>query len=408
MIRDKAKMNALFRILLLTLAGSFVYAMYSGIRGNYGIMLRSIIDHSGISFASVSFILAVGQLIYGLVQPAFGILAAKYGSAVAFVSGMILTVTGLFFVPYCKSPASLMLCLGIVLPAGTGAVSYGLVIGTVTPGLPPGTAPTISGVVNASSGIGNTVLSPVIDRLIRIGGLPHSMRMLTIPTFLTLPVALLMIRSRKSTRQVEAAENSASPASTTKISAREMLAPALRNKTYLRLMAGFFTCGFHMALITNHLPTQIRSFGFSSEATAYAFSIYGIITMVSSIASGNLCGRFKMKTVLGCFYGLRPLTILAFLLVPKTLFTVTLFTALFGISGAATVPPVSGLVRKVFGITSLATLYGFVFFIHQIGGFFGAWLGGLCYNLTGSYTGIWMVAAVFGAFASIISFAVED
>ena len=163
-----------------------------------------------------------------------------------------------------------------------------------------------------------------------------------------------------------------------------------------------------MALITNHLPTQIQSFGFSSEIAAYAFSVYGIVTVIGSVLSGSLCGKLKMKNVLGFYYGLRPITIFLFIILPKSVFTVTLFTALFGFSGAATVPPVSGIIGKAFSARNLATLYGFVFFVHQIGGFFGALLGGVCFDVTGSYTGIWIVSIVFSTIASIFSFIIKE
>ena len=163
-----------------------------------------------------------------------------------------------------------------------------------------------------------------------------------------------------------------------------------------------------MALITNHLPTQFTSYGFSSDSAAYAFSIYGVATIIGSILSGNLCGKLKMKNVLGSFYGLRPIIILIFLLSPKTMATITIFTAFLGFTGASTVPPVSGLVSKTFGTINLATLFGFAFFIHQIGGFFGAWLGGICFNSTGSYNLIWTADIVLSAMAAIVSFMIKD
>lgn len=396
---ENYRINNIFRVILLTLAGCFIYAMHSGIRTNYGIMLGSIVFGTGLSFSSVSLVLAVGQLVFGLVQPAFGILAAKRGNIYAVISGVVLSVAGMLLIPQCKSVFSLMICLGIILPAGSGAISYGIIIGTITPQIPSKMVSAVSGIVNASSGVGNTILSPVINALIRTGGLMHCMLTLTIPIILTWPVSLLMGKRGEKPDKKEASE---------KISIKQMLQKATRSRTYIFLTLGFFTCGFHMALITNHLPTHIQSLGFSPEAAAYAFSIYGITTIIGSVLSGGLCSKLKMKNVLGFYYGLRPVTILTFLLVPKTIFTVTLFTALFGVSGAATVPPVSGIIGREFGARSLAALFGIVFFMHQVGGFFGAWLGGICFEITGSYTVIWSVAALLGAFAAVVSFAIRD
>lgn len=402
------KINIFFRVALLTLAGSFIYAMYSGVRNNYGIMLNSIVESSGISFSSVSFVLAIGQFIFGLVQPAFGILAAKKGNWIVFISGVTLTVAGMLLTPMCRSIIPLIICLGIILPAGTGAISYGIIVGIITAKIPSESAPAVLGVINASSGIGNTILSPVINTLIRTGGLMHGMIVLTVPVLLTLPTAFLMGKKDKA-QTVEAKEiKQERLPDNEKMSISAMFGKAIKDRTYIFLMIGFLTCGFHMALITNHLPTQIQSFGFSSQATAYAFSIYGITTIIGSVLSGSECNKLKMKNVLGFFYGLRPITIMLFLVLPKTLFSVTFFTALFGFSGAATVPPVSGIINRAYGAKSIAILYGIVFVMHQIGGFFGAWLGGICFDATGSYVIIWTASAIFGLIASSVSFAIHE
>ena len=416
---DQQNTRTILRVALLTLAASFIYAMYAGIRNNYGIMLNSIVDSAGLSFTSVSFVLAVGQLIFGMVQPAFGVLSAKRGNIYAFVSGVVLTIAGMLLTPLCKSSVSLMICLGIILPAGTGAISYGLLMGSITPRIPPKTVAFVSGIVNASSGISNIVLSPVINSLIKTGGLMYSMLVLTIPMALTLPISLSLRKKSEmkgprqpqpqpqTQPQVQSESQPQPQPQTAKIGIKSQFQKAMKSRSYLFLMIGFFTCGFHMALITNHLPTQIKSFGFSSEIAAYAFSCYGIVTILGSILSGSLCGKLKMKNVLGFYYGLRPITILLFLILPKTVFTVTFFTALLGFSGASTVPPVSGIIGKLFGAGSLATLYGLVFLVHQVGGFFGAFLGGICFDATGSYAGIWVVSIVFSTAASAISFAID-
>lgn len=402
--QDKNNINIIFRIILLTAAGSFVYAVHSGIRNNYGIMINSIVDNAGLSFSAVSFVLAIGQLMFGLVQPIFGVIAAKKGNKYPFIFGAVLVIMGLLLTPLCKSIFSLMLCLGIILPSGSGAISYGIIIGTVSPKIPAKYISTVSGIINASSGIGNTLMSPVINHLISSGGLRHGMLSLTIPIAISLPISFLMDKKKNVIQEnlnQRQKENSS-------INIKNLLKKAFKHQGYIYLLIGFFTCGFHMAIITNHLPTEIRSFGHSPESSAYAFSIYGITTIIGSILSGTLCNRFKMKNVLGFFYSMRPITILLFLIFPKTILNMTIFTALFGFSGAATVPPVSGVIGKFFGPDSIATLFGLVFFCHQIGGFFGAWFGGICFDLTNSYLTIWTVSFVFSIIAAVVSFAIKE
>ena len=405
---SKSQFKMAFGVVLLTLAGIFFVTMSSGIRNHYGIMLNSLIGHTGVPLTSVSLIFAVGQLVYGLVQPLFGILAAKKGSKYALVSGVFITAAGLILTPFSTSMLSLMLCLGIILPTGVGVLSYGIIIGAIAPKIPSKMILTISGIVNASIGLGNLIMSPIINSLIMSGGLKYGMHCLSIPVLIMLPLAFFVGKNVKTctSRPVEA--QTESPDAMMPLYVRNLFKEALKSKTYQYLMIGFFTCGFHMALVFNHLPAQFEAHGFSSQSAAYAFSIFGVTTIIGSILSGSLCNKLKIKNVLGFFYGLRPLTILFFMIMPKTVVTLTVFTAVLGFSGASTVPAVSGIINKKFGAASIAMLYGLVFVVHQIGGFSSAWLGGLCFNMTGSYTAIWIASLVLSTTASTVSFAIGE
>ena len=183
---------------------------------------------------------------------------------------------------------------------------------------------------------------------------------------------------------------------------------ALKDKTYILLMAGFFTCGFHMALIMNHLPKQFIFYGITSKESSYAFALYGIITIIGSVISGSLCGKYKMKNVLGSFYGARVIIIILFLILPKTIFIIFGFSFLLGFIGMSTVPPVSGIINLKYGAKSIATLYGIVFFIHQIGAFLGAYLGGVLFERFLSYNPIWIINMILCIFASTVSFMIKD
>jgi predicted MFS family arabinose efflux permease len=398
----KNKKNNLLTVILLTMAACLIYAISAGIRSNYGIMLGAISENSGISYSAVSFVLAVGQLVFGVMQPVFGIVALKRSNLFVLGCGVALMAVGLLMLPFCRSIWMLLLFLGLVLPSGTGALSFGIIMGAVTPKLTASSASTVSGFVNASSGIGNTVLSPVIQALIASGGLIGAMLFLSVPTLILLPVSLWLCKSK-------AGQTGAAPLRKAESQPlRTLFSEALRNRTYWFLLVGFFTCGFHMAIIETHLYTQITTYGLSQRMAAYAFSIYGIAAIIGSILSGVICGRVQMRRVLGSLYGARCAIILIFLLVPKNLVTVCIFTALLGLTGSATVPPTSGLVSRTFGAAKLATLFGFVFFSHQIGSFFSAWLGGVSITVTGDYTFIWYTSAALCILASVVSFRIKE
>ena len=407
--------SAAFTVVLLAASACLICAMSDGIKNNYGIMLSAIIENSGMTYASVSLVLAVGQLLYGLFQPIFGVLAQKRGARTTLLIGVCMMLAGLLLLPQCRSAWSLMLCLGILLPAGTGATSYGILIGAVTPRIPAGTVSLVSGIVNASSGVGNAVLSPVIQALLAGGGILAAMLVLSVPTALMIPLCLFVSRKSESSAEGKDAE-SENAAKTAKAPSGQGLferilspfADAFQNRTYRLLMIGFFTCGFHMALISNHLPSQITTYGISEAVSSYVFSIYGIMTMAGSVLSGWLIGTRSMKNVLGTYYGLRSVITVVFLVFPKTLPVVVVYAILLGMTGAATVPPVSGLIGRQFGAQRVGSLYGFVFFIHSIGGFLGAWLGGVCADVFGGYVQIWVIDIILSAAAAAASWSIRE
>ena len=393
--------NQMGLTIVLTLAASFIYAISGGIRNNYGIMFDAIIENTGLSYSYISLVLAFGQLFYGAIQPFCGILAEKKGNAFALIFGVCFILIGLIWLPHCKSPASLMLCLGFFLSSGTGIVSYGLLIGSVAPKIPARYVSTISGIINASVGIGNAALSPIIQFLLAKGGIAFTMLILLAPTLSLIPICLFVGGNKNIDIKIKERTSERN-------SIKDILVKAFKDRTYILLTIGFFTCGFHMALIMNHLPKQFIFYGFSSQISSYAFALYGIITIIGSIISGSLCDKFRMKNVLGSFYGARVIIIVLFLILPKTISVIFAFAFLLGFTGMSTVPPVSGIINLKFGAKYIATLYGFVFFIHQIGAFFGAYLGGVLFERFSSYNPIWTINMFFCALASIVSFMIKD
>ena len=187
-----------------------------------------------------------------------------------------------------------------------------------------------------------------------------------------------------------------------------MFADAFRNKSYLFLMIGFFTCGFHMAIIETHLFSQFVSYGLSKETAAYLFSCYGIAVITGSIISGILGSKFPMKNVLGSIYASRVIIVILLLTLPKTVFSMAFVAILLGLTAVSTVPPTSGLVGKLFGNAKMATLFGMVFVSHQIGSFFSSWLGGICVQITKNYSLIWIVSIFLSVIAATVSFAIKD
>lgn len=392
------KRNNRLTILFIAIAASLIYAINGGIRTNYGIMLGGIAENSGLAYDTVSFVVAVAQLMFGVMQPIFGFLALKKSNGFVLCLGTILVAAGLVMTPVCTNVWSLTLFFGLVMPAGFGALSFGIIMGAVTPALGQKTAAAVSGVVSASSGMGSVVLSPVINLMLENFGLWGCMIALTIPTVCLFPVSVWLSRARETDIEEKAGE----------ITIGQMLKTAFSTKSYYLLLFAFFTCGFHMAIIETHLFSNMTSAGIPDSTASYLFSFYGITTMIGSVITGALGSRFQMKLIAGITFTSRLFIIGGFLILPKTVFTFAAFSLLLGLTGAATVPPVSGMTGKLFGVSALGTLFGILFVAHQLGSFFSSWLGGISITATGSYTTIWLVSGTLALLAGCACFLVKE
>ena len=389
-------------VILIYVAGCLIYAASGAVRTNYGIMRGAISDVTGVSYGDMSLILAFAQLFYGLLQPVFGVLALKKSNTFVLCLGALLMITGLVCTPISSGFFMVLLFLGAILPIGTAALCFGMVMGTISPALPKKYAATVSGFLSAANGIASSVMAPVIQQLIAAHGIRVTMWILCIPTALVIPLAVWL--ARKSVSHVVEPES----LSHEDTSIKTLFSEGIRNREYRHAALAFFTCGFHMTIIETHLYTQITGYGFAEDIAAYGFTLYGVFTIAGSIVVGALCSRFRNKTVLGCLYGARPIMILLFLLLPKSVFTVYAFMILLGFTGNATVPPTSGIIRREFRPEKFATLYGLCMVAHQIGGFFSSWVGGLLVEATGGYAAIWLICAALAAGASVLAFTVHE
>jgi predicted MFS family arabinose efflux permease len=183
---------------------------------------------------------------------------------------------------------------------------------------------------------------------------------------------------------------------------------ALRDRSYLCLHAGFFTCGFHIAFLVTHLPGEVGLCGLPASVSAAALALIGLFNIAGSLSAGMLASRFRMKYLLAAMYGSRAVIILIYLAAPKTAWTFYLFAAALGFTWLATVPPTAGLVGKLFGVRYLATLFGLTLLSHQIGGFFGAWLGGLSFVTYGNYNWMWYADIALALAAALVNLPIRE
>lgn len=386
--------------LLLIAAGCILYMVSGGIRSNFGIIVQALADRTGVSYADVSFAVAVGQLMYGATQPVFGIVALKKSNGFVLALGTLLMAAGLLLTTLAHSTVLLVFTVGLLFFTGTGAVCFGIIMGTISPVLGERRASAASGILNASSGIGASLLSPLMQALQASLGVEKLLMILSVPVFVLLPICLWMAKVSSS-----ASPHREDPGTTDILGT---LKQALADPDYRKLLIGFSTCGFHMCIIQTHIYSQIVSYGIAESTASLAYTVFGLTGMAGSVLCGFLCQRLPIKNVLGSLYGIRAIVVAVFmLLLPKTVFTIFLFITVLGITGDATVTPTSEIVSKRFGPESLGFLFGITFVGHQIGGFISSWLGGIFITQSGNYQTIWMLDIVLCAIAAAASYSIR-
>ncbi len=385
----------------LVATACLVLAITFGTTATRGLFLSPINTATGLGIATISFAAAVAQLMWGAWQPVSGALADRYGPAIVIFVGGLLLALGCALVPSTTSALGLVFSIGIVTTAGTGAGSMSVLMGAVGQRLPPEKRGLATGIVNAGGSTGQLVLAPIVAMGIATYGWVTAMYGLALLALATLPLALVFKRPKGS-----AATGAAGAAGAPNL--RAALREATGSASYWYLMAGFFVCGFHIAFLMTHMPGVIALCGLSPSLAGTSFAIIGLFNIVGSILAGLAAQRWSMKYMLALLYASRGIGVMYFLIAPKTELTVVIFSVWMGVTFLATVPPTAGLVGKLFGTRYLATLFGVTLSAHQIGGFFGAWFGGLAFAATGSYDWMWYADIALAVFAALINLPIRE
>lgn len=380
-------------VVLFGLVACMLYGVGAGIRSDIGIFLRPLAEHCHVSYADTSFCIAVMQIVFGVAQPLLGIVASRRSNRFVLLLGSLLIAASMGGMLLSRSFPALLLWLGVVFGAGAGAIAFGLVLTSAIHFVGKQNAMIIAGMLNAAAGMVGFVLSPLSQALLNAGGLTMALSVLAAMALALIPISVVV--TSRDPRPTAAGREATPPLPFRK---------ALSNKTYLLLIAGFSTCGFHMVIIESHLFSQYCSYGIAPTDVSWAFSIYGIATIAGALLSGYLCTRMSKGLLLGIYYGFRAVWVVVFLLLmPKTMLSACIFSTGLGLTGDATVSPTSGLVSDNFPLAQVATLVGLLFLCHQIGAFLSAWLGGILFEATGGYTAVWLIDVGLCTFASAMS-----
>jgi MFS family permease len=397
--------------LVLTAAAILMVTM--GIRQTTGLYLSPINTTTGLGIATLSFAMAVGQLCWGLSQPVAGALADRFGAERVIVGGGLVMAAGLALTALSRSELGFVLTLGVLAAAGAGAGSLSILLGASAQRLPPEKRPVAAGAINAGGSFGQFVFAPINQALISTVGWINGMWVMAVMALLTLPLAGLLGRG-KARAPAAAGAAPASPSTPTAAAAppgpgmREQMRIAFADRSYWWLHAGFFTCGFHIAFLVTHLPGEVALCGQTATVAATSIALIGLANIAGSLTAGALGNVMRMKMLLFWTYFARAAAILVYLAAPKTPATFYIFALVLGFTWLSTVPPTAGLVGKLFGVRYLATLFGFTMLSHQIGAFFGAWLGGLALSRFGDYTWMWWADAALALGAALINLPIRE
>ena len=385
-------------LVLLAAAGTFALTM--GTRQTMGLFLSPMNTSTGLGVGSISlaFAFAFGQLWWGLTQPFAGAVADRVGTGRVLVAGVVLVALGTFITPFMTSTAGLIFSIGVLAAGGAGMAGPSVLMAATTRLVPAAQRGIATGMVNAGGSFGQFLMAPLAIGLSAAMGWAGAMQVLGLLVLLALPAALVLKGNALQ----------GAPAGQKRLTAREAISEALRLPSFLMLCAGFLVCGFHVAFLATHLPGVIAECGLPPQVGAWALAMIGLFNIFGSFGMGWAVGRWRMKSLLVLVYSTRAVAITLFLLAPKNEMTVLIFAAVMGVSFLSTVPPTAGLVAKFFGTANMAMLFGIVMLAHQVGGFFGAWLGGRVFEATGSYNLVWYIDIALAVGAALVHLPIRE
>lgn len=385
---------------LVILAGCAIATITFGPRGTLGFFLTPMSMAHGWGRDVFGLALAIQNLLWGLGQPFAGAIADRYGTIRVLSIGAILYSAGLALMAYASTPGLLDLTAGVLIGFGLSGCSFNIVLAAFAKLLPSEWRSLSLGAGTAAGSLGQFLFSPLGVYLIGSQGWDNTLMIFAVVVLAVIPLSVFLATPRGTTATITAAE---APQSL-----RQTLTEAFAHRSYVLLVIGFFTCGFQLAFVTVHMPSYLIDRGLSAEIGGWTLAVIGVFNIIGSLGAGWLGNRMPKRYILSFIYFTRALAIVAFVLLPATPMTALVFGAVTGLMWLSTVPPTSSLVALMFGTRWMATLYGFAFFSHQVGGFLGVWLGGVAFEATGSYDVVWWLSVAFGVMSGLINLPIVE
>ncbi|MCL6243016.1 MULTISPECIES: MFS transporter [Acinetobacter] len=388
-------------LIYMLIGSAIILALSLGVRHAFGLYLVPMSDEFGWGHNVFSLAIAMQNLIWGAVQPITGAFADKYGSKIVVAVGGALYALGLLLMAVSSTGLLLNLSAGLILGLALSATSFPVLLSAVGRAAHPDKRSLAMGIASAAGSFGQFIMLPSTLLLLQKLGWSSALVVSAILIALIIPLAWML----KAPMYVAPNATNTHEASLT---FKQILQLAWEHKPFWFLALGFFVCGFQVVFIGIHLPGYLIDHGFNATTGTIFLALVGLFNIVGTYTAGWLGGKYSKPKLLMGLYGLRGIAIIAFLLLPLSTWTIYAFGVIMGLLWLSTVPLTNGIVANMFGVKYLSMLSGIVFFTHQVGSFFGGWLGGVNHDITGNYNAIWIFSIVLSIFGVLVHFMVNE
>lgn len=384
----------------MLIGSAIILALSLGVRHGFGLYLVPMSDEFGWGHNVFSLAIAMQNLIWGAAQPFTGALADKYGSKIVVTVGGVLYTIGLLLMAVSSTGWLLNLSVGLILGLALSATSFSVLLSAVGRAAPPEKRSLAMGIASAAGSFGQFIMLPSTLLLLQNFGWSAALVVSALLIAMIVPLAWMLkapafVVPNASTNQVQ-------------LSFKDILVIAKNHKPFWFLSLGFLVCGFQVVFIGIHLPGYLIDHGFNATTGTVFLALVGLFNIVGTYTAGWLGGKYSKPKLLMGLYGLRGIAIIAFLMLPLSTVTIYSFGVVMGLLWLSTVPLTNGIVANMFGIKYLSMLSGIVFFTHQVGSFFGGWLGGVNHDVTGNYDLIWLFSIILSVFGVLVHFFVDE
>ena len=381
---------------VVLICGGTILTLAMGTRQGFGLFLQPMTLDHGWSRETFAFAMALQNLIWGVSQPFFGMIADRKGAGRVLATGAVLYAIGLVLMALSQTGLQFSLATGLFIGLAQGCTTFSIVFGVVSRIFPPERRSIALGMCSAAGSFGQFAMLPYTGSLISHFGWFNALLTLSVSAALIAPLASALVETNKG-----------SGAAATQ-SVGEAVREAFGHRSFLLLTAGYFVCGFQLAFITVHFPAYLVDRGLSANVGMMALALVGLFNIFGSFASGALGAKYTKKYLLSSIYFTRSIVIALFIFSPVSEGSVYLFSAAIGLLWLSTVPLTNGVIGGIFGVAYMSTLSGFVFLSHQIGSFAGVWLGGYLFDHTGSYRVVWLISIGLGIFAALVNLPIQE